>query len=264
MREIHQQEGEIIEHVDAGEGLAELDAVEERRPPVQEDDVAEMKIAVAMPDLALIASCVEQGADLREHHARGCGEILDRLRIQRRRCLAQIAVVLPDGVLDGGASAMPGSERGGGMEGDDRIGQVAHELGRELARVGEPIEQVALGEAPHLDHPVDDGALAVEGQTAVAAPGDRVESQIEIGRGPQVELELLAAERGAPSDRRIVEIGEADHALQLVGAIPSQEEDRNVSLGPLDGGAGRAVARAIGEERDRLTLVIHHAAPGSP
>src|SRR5205807_1727734 len=50
--EIHQQEGEIVEHVDASQRPAELDAVEENRPSVDATDVAEMEIAVTLPDLA--------------------------------------------------------------------------------------------------------------------------------------------------------------------------------------------------------------------
>ena len=48
--EIHEQEGEIVEHVAAGDRVGEFDGVEEDRLAVDQRDVAQVKIAVAAPD----------------------------------------------------------------------------------------------------------------------------------------------------------------------------------------------------------------------
>ena len=45
--QVHQQEAEIVEHVDACERVVELDAVEQSGAPVLDEDVAEVQIAVA-------------------------------------------------------------------------------------------------------------------------------------------------------------------------------------------------------------------------
>ena len=45
--EIHQQEGQIVERVDGGDGLVELDGVEQDGPAAPQHDVAEVQVAVA-------------------------------------------------------------------------------------------------------------------------------------------------------------------------------------------------------------------------
>ena len=45
--EVHEQEGQVVEHVHGGDGLVELDGVEEDGAAVAQDDVAEVKVAVA-------------------------------------------------------------------------------------------------------------------------------------------------------------------------------------------------------------------------
>src|SRR5690606_14715046 len=62
MDEIHQQEGEVIEEIDGADGIAELDAVEENRPPVLEEDVAQMQIAMRAAHAPLPSPRVQQRA----------------------------------------------------------------------------------------------------------------------------------------------------------------------------------------------------------
>ena len=52
MFEIHQQKGEIVKHVDAGQRVGEFEAVEQGRLAIEQADVAQMQIAVAAPHLA--------------------------------------------------------------------------------------------------------------------------------------------------------------------------------------------------------------------
>src|SRR3954452_19223128 len=85
MLEIHQQEGEIVKHVDAGERSAEIDAVEEKRPTVEETDIAEMKIAVTMPHLPGEPSPLEQRAQRGQRRARGGAQRFDLGRREDRR-----------------------------------------------------------------------------------------------------------------------------------------------------------------------------------
>ena len=47
--QVHQQEGEIVEHVAGGDLGIEFDGVEQHRRAVEQDDIAEMQIAVAAP-----------------------------------------------------------------------------------------------------------------------------------------------------------------------------------------------------------------------
>ena len=52
--QVHQQEGEIVEHVARRDQRAELDGVEQHRPAVDQHDVAEMQIAVNAADQAAL------------------------------------------------------------------------------------------------------------------------------------------------------------------------------------------------------------------
>jgi len=58
--EVHDQERKVVEDVDAGEVLAELDGVEQGGPAADEADVVEVQVAVATPHQAGIAAPVEQ------------------------------------------------------------------------------------------------------------------------------------------------------------------------------------------------------------
>ncbi len=58
--EIHQQKGEVVEHVDGGELVVELDGVEQDRLALDLDDVAEVQIAVAVTHIATRRAQSEQ------------------------------------------------------------------------------------------------------------------------------------------------------------------------------------------------------------
>jgi hypothetical protein len=48
--QVHQQEGEIIEHVAGGDPGVEFDGVEQHRRAIEQNDIAKMQIAVAARD----------------------------------------------------------------------------------------------------------------------------------------------------------------------------------------------------------------------
>ena len=58
--EIHQEKREIVQDVGAGNLVVELDPVEQRRSPVQQHDVAQMEVAVALAHEAGLATSFEQ------------------------------------------------------------------------------------------------------------------------------------------------------------------------------------------------------------
>ena len=75
--EIHQEKREIVQNVRAGNLVVELDAVEQRRSPVQQHDVAQMEIAVTLPNEAGLAPAFE--------HLRAAIELAARLVSHARR-----------------------------------------------------------------------------------------------------------------------------------------------------------------------------------
>ena len=62
LAEIHEQEGEIVEHVDRGERIVELDRVEQDGLALDLDDVAQVKIAVTVAHIASPRPRFEQAA----------------------------------------------------------------------------------------------------------------------------------------------------------------------------------------------------------
>lgn len=58
--QVHEQERQIIEGVDDGEGIIEFDGVEQDGLAVVKSHVAQVQVAVAPTDMALVASSVEQ------------------------------------------------------------------------------------------------------------------------------------------------------------------------------------------------------------
>src|SRR5271165_4114941 len=60
MPEVHQEKGEIVENVDIGKPGIELDGIEQPRLALPQDDIAQMQIAVALPDKALLLASRHQ------------------------------------------------------------------------------------------------------------------------------------------------------------------------------------------------------------
>ena len=86
MLEVHQQEGEVVKHVDAGEIASEFDAVEQRRLAVDETDIAQMKIAMAVPHLARDAAVARAAGASRAAPSRVVAHSgIDRRRLEDRR-----------------------------------------------------------------------------------------------------------------------------------------------------------------------------------
>ena len=128
-----------------------------------------------------------------------------------------------------------------------------HQFGRQRAARRHAVEQPLLVEAPHHHQPVDrvSGGLADLAQRQLAVtPHHRGDAEIDFrGRSP-VHVDLGGAHRGAPGLGREVHVGELHGPLQLVGALPAQEDDGAVRVDlPLRLQLGL-------EEGNRLGLVL--------
>ena len=77
MVEIHQQESQVIDDIDAGQLFGELDAIEQHRPAVDETDVAQMQVAVTAAHPAGLAALVEEPAVARQFAVEGVLDAVD-------------------------------------------------------------------------------------------------------------------------------------------------------------------------------------------
>ena len=172
MPEVHERKGEVVEHIGGGERVVELDGVEQDRPPPEQNDVAQVKVAMAVPNMAAGAACEQEGRRAVEGGAHGGGKrpgAGSREDVRRLKELGQSLVHdAAEGVGGGDAIA----DRRSAVGRDDQAGDLGDERRCDLAAVGDEVEGQVLVEALHVDGPLDDGAVAAEVERAIFA-GDR-------------------------------------------------------------------------------------------
>ena len=123
---------------------------------------------------------------------------------------------------------------GSQMQARDRFAQSMHQLRRQRPRLRHAIEQIGLGEPAHDHHVIERRPLAIECQSTARATIDRADTEVKLRRGPPVQHEFRLARRLAQFARRVVERGIADRALELVGAVRRQKDNRTMCVDPLD------------------------------
>ena len=149
--------------------------------------------------------------------------------------------------------------RGAGMRRRHRAAERVRQRRIDRARLRQTVERRILGEAAHLDRPLDRRAAAVEREAPVGRAGDRHDAAVDFGRKRPVDLELRRAGRLALLERRIVEKREAHRALDLQRPLAGQEYRSRVRIDALDRHA--AMGRGRGEQREHRLLgcgrIIH-------
>src|SRR5262249_50876755 len=114
--QIHEQEGEIVQHVARRDERAELDGVEWHRPSIEKDDVAEMQVAMEAPNQASVSACDEERA---KAGMGGVAPLRQRLNLRPREeigTLAQCGVVLFDIIGEGGDPRLSFDRAGAGVK----------------------------------------------------------------------------------------------------------------------------------------------------
>ena len=109
--EVHQEEGEIVEHVAAGDRVGKLDRVEQDGLAADDRDVAQMQVAMAAPDVAVAPASEQRRPRHREgeaRFARQAGRLPGR---EQLRPLGEGGVVLLDIGLELVSGARPVAQR---------------------------------------------------------------------------------------------------------------------------------------------------------
>ena len=108
LAEIHQQKGDIVEHVDGGEPVVELDGIEQGGRAIDLDDIAQMQIAVAVAHIAASRPRLEQRREHGEPHPAGAREVDYRLARQSNISMAVNSCSLSPSTPASGGTACSG------------------------------------------------------------------------------------------------------------------------------------------------------------
>jgi hypothetical protein len=164
--EIHEQERKVVQRIDGGERLVELEGVIGRRPPVMHDYVRQVQVTVAAADEAVRGAFVDDG--------RGALQLpLQRAREARRRVwLEHIGGGQAAGQRcyqiakrsDAGRWVGP-DRRAVGCE--HRLREPHRQIAVELAPLCPHAEEIVLVEPPHVRGPFDGLAVAAQSERAV-------------------------------------------------------------------------------------------------
>ena len=211
--QVHEHEGEVVEHVDAVQSVAELDAVEQRRPAFEQADVGQAQVAVAAPDPAVAAPLFEAVGLAVERLQAGAVQGLYRRAGQQVRMAEQFPVVLLDGQADAFDTAVVGQALGAVVKAGDFGTELFGQVHRQRAGTGHAVEQGLLGKAAHHHHPVQYAAGTIEGQSAIGLAGNGAHPQVEGWRGEAVQGQFRAAGTGAARQAAEVQRGVGHRAL---------------------------------------------------
>ena len=153
--EIHQEKCEIVQNVRAGDLVIEFDAIEQRGSPVEQNDVAQMEVAVTLAHETGLPTPVEQRCTFIQF---ATGIICDAGRCRRVQTgapeLREAGGVPLDDPRHPRLAAMIRSVLSGHVEFCDGRCQRRHELEIQSAPGCQPVEQSFLWEAVHFHEPV--------------------------------------------------------------------------------------------------------------
>lgn len=154
-QQIHDQEGDIVDRVQARQRQVELQRVEEARLAVDQADVAQMQVAMAQPHEALAPPALEEGRqDVQQGMA--VGRQRPRLAaIENGGAVGQRPVVGVDHPGHGGLAAAIRPPLGARVEGRHMVGQRLHHGEVDATGVRQPVQHLALVEAAHGHQPFD-------------------------------------------------------------------------------------------------------------
>ena len=179
--QVHEQEREVVEDVDARDFIVELDRVEKRRLAVDEHDVTQVKIAVTLPDKTGPMPCIELRCVPPESALRSVCHTCREGRIQDFSSLdSECGGVSVDDPGHAGLASVIGAALGLSMQARDSVGERAHHFEIERSAFSETVEQGRLVEACHLNHPVNGLALTTEGQRFVTLARHGYDTTVQV------------------------------------------------------------------------------------
>lgn len=170
---------------------------------------------------------------------KGTDEVLGRVQPARfehaRPRVAQRRHILIQGRLESGERATSADgHRRRGMKPGEQGGRRRDMRCPQASRNGERGEASILLHPSHLDRVLACGRVVLGGQQpTVAVAADTDHAQADPGGEPPVEAHLLAAHLPTPLERPVVEEGEHEWLLHLVGEVAREKDPGDVGLAQL-------------------------------
>ncbi len=235
--QIHGEEGGVRGDIDQAEGVVELNAVEQHHLVINDGGVAQVKIAMAFANEALLTALFEQWlqtADGRFGPVEQGVQLLQIGRFAEQR--ADLFEVLPHRRDYGFGSAermVGGHPWGGQVELGDPLGQRIDVSVAQFSAGLHLGHQLRLGEFAHLQHVLDRLAGTIQ-LGRLDATGNRQHFQIKVGRQALVQAQFFLAEVFAGAQLGEVEEAEIDRLLELVGIGAGQDDPGNMRLDDLE------------------------------
>jgi hypothetical protein len=233
--EVHHEERELVRHVELAEGGIELDAVDDLRRAIQQDVLgAQVAVAVAhAPRLGAVVEhpCVRGRERVREALEREHPLGLRGLLQERQQFLR----VPEDPAADGARVAAFRCHLGSaGVEAGEDLRERGDLGALELAALEPRRERGALVVAAHLDHIVDGARVVlIRERDPRPARGERAHAEIHVRRQAAAEPHLLVAHLAPALRRAVVEEGQHEGLLELVGAVAREGDPGDVGLAQL-------------------------------
>ena len=230
--QIHQQKGEIVEHVDAGQVVVEFQAIEQNRIALEQADIAQMQVAVTVPQPACLRARVEP-ASLAFERRPAIGKKRHRSLILRQQGICKPLFIGFLGVSQCGAAGLVLPHFGMCVKRRNMRRQRVQHLRFERAAIGEPIEQQLLFEASHFDNRVYRFASIGESETAILVAHYFADSAIDLRRSPSIEGVFSLAIMQSQRRRRESRYGSRTAFFSLKTRSLYRKNDRNMRFDPL-------------------------------
>ena len=192
-----------------------------------------MQVAVAAPHIALPAALLQQAANPGKRRQRRLPEIVDVAGGKAGRFPERRGIAFDDARnrIDPGFGRR---QRRDGVGGRDRFRDGVDESGIERAGLGQMVDGLAFVEAAHFDGIFDRFTLAVDLERSVAALRDRDHAMVDLRRELAVDPDLFVAGGFPLLQRRIVEEGKTDGALDLQRAVAFEKNRRRMGIDAMD------------------------------
>ena len=231
--QVHRQKSCVGSDVDQAKWLVEFDAVEQHYLVFDDRSVAQMQIAVAFADEALLAALLEQGLQAGDAGFGPVQQGVELLQVclfgEQRTNLFEVLPHRRDDPLGAVQRMIRSHLRDAQVELGDLLGEGVDVIVRQLTPGLYLCHQLRLWKLAHLQQVFDRLAIPADLRLLDAA-GDRQDLEIQFWRHALVQAQLFLAVMFASREVGEIEEAEINRFLHLVGVRSGKDDPGNMGL----------------------------------